>query len=65
MKSLQLPPLTSKFLQQSGLQIDNSFSTSWKQLRFASMSTSCGFRKRTGVAATDVVYLLMLWVWLS
>ncbi|MBM7073969.1 hypothetical protein JQC92_18335 [Shewanella sp. 202IG2-18] len=27
MKSLQLPQLTSKFLQQSGLLIDNSFST--------------------------------------
>ena len=29
------------------------------------MLTSCGFSKRTGVAATDVVYLLMLWVWLK
>ena len=65
MKSLPLPLLTSKFLQQSGLQIDNSFSTAWKQLRFASMLTSCGFSKRTGVAATDVVFLLMLWVWLK
>ena len=65
MKSLQLPSLTSKFLQQSGLQIDNSFSTSWKQLGFTSMLVSCGFSKRTGIPVSEVVFLLTLWVWLK
>ncbi|MCL1079221.1 transposase, partial [Parashewanella spongiae] len=65
MKSLSLPSLTSNFLQRSGIQIDNSFSTSWKQLGFVSMLTSCGFSKRSGIEATEVVYLLMLWVWLK
>ncbi|MCL1079970.1 hypothetical protein L2734_17705 [Parashewanella spongiae] len=65
MKSLSLPSLTSNFLQRSGTQIDNSFSTSWKQLGFVSMLTSCGFSKRSGIEATEAVYLLMLWVWLK
>ncbi len=65
MKSLELPSLTSKFLQQSNLQVDNSFSTSWKQLGFASMLTTCGFHKRTGTSASEIVFLLMLWVWLK
>ncbi|RJY12553.1 hypothetical protein D5R81_12290 [Parashewanella spongiae] len=49
MKSLSLPSLTSNFLQRSGIQIDNSFSTSWKQLGFISMLTFCGFSKRSGI----------------
>ncbi|MCL1078886.1 hypothetical protein L2734_12075 [Parashewanella spongiae] len=65
MKSLSLPSLTSNFLQRSGIQINNSFSTSWKLLGFVSMLTSCGFSKRSGIEATEVVYLLMLWVWLK
>ncbi|MCL1080303.1 hypothetical protein L2734_19475 [Parashewanella spongiae] len=58
MKSLSLPSLTSNFLQRSGIQIDNSLSTSWKQLGFVSMLTSCGFSKRSGIEATEVIYLL-------
>jgi hypothetical protein len=60
-----LPSLTVDFLAQSDIKIDNVFSKAWQQIGFKSLLTRCGFKKRSGTQASELVYLLMLWVWLK
>jgi len=64
-KPLNLSSLTADLLSQTNLKIDNAFSTTWKSLRFNTMLHQARFSKRSGVSASDIVYLLMLWVWLK
>jgi hypothetical protein len=64
-KPLKLPSLTAELLSQANLKIDNTFSSTWKSLRFNMILRQAKFSKRSGIPASDVVYLLMLWVWLK
>ncbi|GAW98016.1 MULTISPECIES: IS4 family transposase [Colwellia] len=64
-KPLNLPSLTADLLSQTNLKIDNTFSSTWKSLSFNAMLRQAKFSKRSGIPASDVVYLLMLWVWLK
>lgn len=64
-KPLDLPSLTADLLSQTNLKIDNTFSSTWKSLRFNTMLNQAKFSKRSGTPVSDVVYLLMLWVWLK
>ena len=60
-----LPSLTVDLLAQSDIKIDNVFSKAWQQIGFKSLLNRCGFKKRSGTQASELVYLLMLWVWLK
>jgi len=60
-----LPSLTVDLLAQSDIKIDNVFSNAWQQIGFKSLLHQCGFKKRSGAQASELVYLLMLWVWLK
>lgn len=60
-----LPTLTTHLLTCPGSQVDNLFSKMWQKLNFKALLVQSGFKKRSGTPATDVVYLLMLWVWLK
>lgn len=64
-KPLDLPSLTADLFSQTNLKIDNTFSSTWNSLRFNTMLRQSKFSKRSGIPASDVVYLLMLWVWLK
>ena len=64
-KNLSLPSLTADLLNQSNLNIDNVFSSTWKNIGFQVMLCQSKFNKRSGTPVSDVVYLLMLWVWLK
>lgn len=64
-KTVNLPSLAADFLSQSNLNIDNVFSTTWKRLGFKAILRQAKFSKRSGTPVEDVVYLLMLWVWLK
>ncbi len=64
-KAIDLPSLTADFLGQSTQNIDNTFSSAWKSLGFKALLLQAKFYKRSGAPASDVVYLLMLWVWLK
>ena len=64
-KPLNLPSLTTDLLTQSNLNIDNTFNSTWKSLGFKSMLHQSKFYKRSGIPVNEVVYLLMLWVWLK
>ena len=37
----------------------------WNRLGFPRLLNRLGFKKRSGTSAVDVVYLLLLWVWLK
>ncbi len=60
-----LPSLTADLLNQQNLNIDNTFSTTWKNIGFKDLLKRAKFNKRSGTSADSVVYLLMLWVWLK
>ena len=60
-----LPPLTADLLSQANLNIDNTFNSTWKSLNFKGMLNQAKFSKRSGTPVGDIVYLLMLWVWLK
>lgn len=64
-KNPLLPTLTSDLLTRSGIHTDNLFSTIWKRLHFDTLLSQAGFKKRTGTPVAEVVYLLLLWVWLK
>jgi len=64
-KTVNLPSPAADFLNQSNLNIDNVFSTTWKSFGFKTILRQAKFRKRSGTPVEDVVYLLMLWVWLK
>lgn len=63
--TLKLPSLTVDFLEQSKLNIDNTFNSTWKSLGFNAMLRKAKFSKRSGTPVGEIVYLLMLWVWLK
>ncbi len=64
-KILNLLSLTADLLTQVNLNIDNVFSSIWKHIGFNMMLRQVKFSKRSGTPASDIVYLLMLWVWLK
>ena len=63
--TFNLPSLTDDFLNQSNLNIDNTFSSTWKNIGFQAMLRQSKFSKCSGTPVSDVVYLLILWVWLK
>lgn len=64
-KPLDLPSLSADLVTQDGVLMDNLFADLWKRLHLATLLQRAGFRKRSGVAVNEVVYLLLLWVWLK
>ena len=64
-KTLNLPSLTADLLSQVNLNIDNTFSSTWKSIGFNIMLRQAQFSKRSGTPVGDITYLLLLWVWLK
>jgi len=63
-KVTQLPSLTADLLSEPQTQADNLFADLWRKLRMPILLHRSGFHKRSGLRASEVVYLLILWVWL-
>ncbi len=64
-KTLNLPSLIADLPEQVNLNIDNTFSTTWKRIGFNIMLRQAKFSKRSSTAVGDITYLLMLWIWLK
>ena len=60
-----LPALTADLLQESGYLVDNLFADLWRQMGMKTLLSRAGFRKRSGTPMHELVYGLMLWVWLK
>ena len=64
-KQPALPALTSDFLRGSGNLIDNLFADLWKQVGMKTLLSRSGFQKRSGTPTGELMYCLLLWVWLK
>jgi hypothetical protein len=60
-----LPALTADLLRDSSLLVDNLFADLWQQVGMKTLLSRAGFRKRSGRSMPELVYCLVLWVWLK
>jgi len=60
-----LPALTMDVLQSHGLLLDNPMADVWKQVGMPSLLNRAGFKKRSGTPMDQVVFGLLMWVWLK
>jgi len=60
-----LPTLTTDLLTRDDIYIDNLFNKVWQRLGFRTLLNQSGFSKRSGTPVSEIVYLLLLWVWLK
>ena len=63
--SFNLPQLVENVLSDTGTLIDNLFTDAWRSLNLSSLSHRTGIHKRSGVDASQVVYLLLMWRWVG
>jgi hypothetical protein len=45
--------------------IDNLFADLWKQMGMKALLNKAGFSKRSGTPIYELVYVLVLWVWIK
>ncbi len=64
-KSDALPSLTADILSDPQMPVDNMLARLWKTMTIPTLLSRAGISKRSGLPAPDVVYLLLLWVWLK
>jgi len=64
-KNTGLPALTADLLEKGGYLADNLFADLWKQIGMKTLLRKSGFSKRSGTPISDLVYVLILWVWLK
>ena len=60
-----LPDLTADFLGKNIGPMDNLFADLWKSVGMAGLLYRSGFHKRAGVPINEVMFCLMLWVWVK
>jgi len=64
-KIIELPALTVDLLKANGVLIDNVFASLWRDIGMKTVLNRAGFNKRSGTSMSDVIFGLMLWLWLQ
>jgi hypothetical protein len=64
-KTIELPALTIDLLKAKGVLIDNVFACLWREIGIKTVLRRTGFNKRSGTPLNDVMFSLMLWLWLQ
>jgi SRSO17 transposase len=64
-KIIELPALTVDLLKANGVLIDNVFASLWREIGMQTVLNRAGFTKRSGTSMSDVIFGLMLWLWLT
>jgi SRSO17 transposase len=64
-KNTGLPALTANLLEKGGYLADNLFADLWKQVGMKTLLNKSGFSKRSGTPISDLIYILILWIWLK
>src|SRR5674476_612564 len=64
-KIIELPALTVDLLKANGVLIDNVFASLWREIGMKTILNRAGFNKRSGTPMSDVMFSLMLWLWLQ
>ena len=62
---IELPALTADLLNARGVLIDNLFASLWREMGMNTILSRAGFSKRSGLPINDVIFNLMLWLWLK
>ncbi len=64
-KMTALPALTVDLLQTNGLLIDNVFASLWQLIGMKTLLSRASFTKCSDTPIHEVMYTLVLWVWLE
>ena len=64
-ESIALPNLTADILSDPMMPVDNILARLWKTMSIPTLLAQAGFHKRSGLPAPNVVYVLLVWVWLK
>ena len=64
-KLIELPALTADLLNANGVLMDNLFASLWRDIGMNTILNRAGFTKRSGTPISEVVFSLMLWLWLK
>jgi len=64
-KVIELPALTADLLNAKGVLIDNVFASLWREIGMNTLLRRAGFTKRSGSPIGEVIFNLMLWLWLK
>ena len=64
-KLIELPALTTDLLNANGILIDNVFASLWREIGMNTILRKAGFCKRSGTPIGEVMFSLMLWLWLK
>ena len=64
-KMTGLPALTIDFLKTNGVLIDNVFASLWRDIGMKTLLSRAGFTKLSDAPMPEVIYGLLLWVWLK
>jgi len=64
-KLIELPALTADLLTANGVLIDNVFASLWRDVGMNTILRRAGFAKRSGIPISEVIFSLMLWLWLK
>ena len=64
-KIIELPALTVDLLKANGVLIDNVFATLWREIGMKTVLSRAVFNKRSGTPISEVIFGLMLWLWLQ
>jgi hypothetical protein len=64
-KIIELPALTVDLLKANGVLIDNDFASLWREIGMKTVLSRAGFNKRSGTPMSEVMFCLMLWLWLQ
>ena len=64
-KIIELLALTVDLLKANGVLIDNVFASLWREVGMRTILSRAGFNKRSGTLMSNVMFSLMLWLWLQ
>ena len=64
-KLIKLPALTADLLHANGVLIDNVFASLWREIGMNAILRRVGFAKRSGTPIGEVIFSLILWLWLK
>ncbi len=64
-ESITSPSLTADILSDPLMPVDNILARLWKTMNIPTLLARAGFHKRSGLPAPEVMYILLLWVWLK
>ncbi len=64
-ETYETPGLVSDLLTDKTSHSDTLIADLWKQLQFGQLIKRAGFKKHSGLPIEQVIYLLMIWVWVQ